>query len=136
MKVVGVDIGGTFTDFMVYDTESGSVHVHKVRSTPDDPERAMVAGLAELCTESGYAPAALDAVFHGTTIATNTVLEGSGATAGLVTTRGFRDVVHIGRPQRPQHYSVMQDIPWQKPPFLKRGHRRLVTERVAPPAGE
>jgi N-methylhydantoinase A len=136
MRVVGVDIGGTFTDFMLYDTESGSVHVHKVRSTPDDPERAMVAGLAELCTESGYPPAALDAVFHGTTIATNTVLEGSGATAGLVTTRGFRDVVHIGRHQRPQHYSVMQDIPWQTHPFVKRRHRKVVTERVVPPAGE
>ena len=136
MKVVGVDIGGTFTDFMLYDTESGSVHVHKVRSTPDDPERAMVAGLAELCTESGNAPGNLDAVFHGTTIATNTVLEGSGATAGLVTTRGFRDVVHIGRHQRPEHYSVVQDIPWQARPFVRRRHRKVVTERVVPPAGE
>ena len=103
MRVVGVDIGGTFTDFMLYDTDSGSVHVHKVRSTPEDPERAMVAGLEELCLEGGHAPSALDAVFHGTTIATNTVLEHNGETAGLVTTKGFRDVVHIGRHQRPQH---------------------------------
>src|SRR5438874_843694 len=136
MRVVGVDIGGTFTDFMLYDTESGSVHVHKVRSTPDDPGQAMVAGLKELCAQGGHEPAALDAVFHGTTVATNTVLEHDGATAGLVTTRGFRDVVHIGRHQRPQHYSVMQDIPWQARPFVKRRHRKVVTERVAPPAGE
>jgi N-methylhydantoinase A len=136
MRIVGVDIGGTFTDFMLYDTESGSVHVHKVRSTPEDPERAMVSGLEELCAKGGHAPAALDAVFHGTTIATNTVLEHNGATVGLVTTKGFRDVVHIGRHQRPQPYSVMQDIPWQARPFVKRRHRKVVTERVGPPAGE
>ena len=53
MRVVGVDIGGTFTDFMLYDTESGAVHVHKVPSTPGEPERAMVSGLAELCTAAG-----------------------------------------------------------------------------------
>ena len=53
MRVVGVDIGGTFTDFMLYDTESGSVHVHKVPSTPGEPERAMVDGLAELCSSAG-----------------------------------------------------------------------------------
>src|SRR5436309_170839 len=136
MRVVGVDIGGTLTDFMLYDTESGSVHVHKVRSTPDDPGQAMVAGLGELCSRAGHALADVDAVFHGTTVATNAVLEHDGATAGLVTTRGFRDVVHIGRHQRPQHYSVMQDIPWQTRPFVKRRYRKVVTERVAPPAGE
>ena len=56
MRVVGVDIGGTFTDFMLYDTESGSVHVHKVPSTPGEPERAMVGGLEELCAAAGLAP--------------------------------------------------------------------------------
>src|SRR5581483_9800157 len=68
MRVVGVDIGGTFTDFMLYDTESGSVHVHKVRSTPDDPGRAMVAGLVELCRGAEVEPSDVDAVFHGTTV--------------------------------------------------------------------
>ena len=81
MRVVGVDIGGTFTDFMLYDTESAAVHVHKVRSTPEDPGRAMVSGLVELCDAAGIAPAQVDAVFHGTTIATNTVLEHKGAEA-------------------------------------------------------
>ena len=75
MRVVGVDIGGTFTDFMLYDTESGAVHVHKVRSTPDDPGRAMVAGLVELCARRGSSPREVDGVFHGTTVATNAVLE-------------------------------------------------------------
>ncbi len=136
MRVVGVDIGGTFTDLMLYDTETRAVHVHKVRSTPDDPGRAMIHGLVELCGNAGITPASLDGVFHGTTVATNAVLEHRGAEAGMLTTRGFRDIVHIGRHQRPQHYSIMQDIPWQARPFVKRRNRHVVTERIAPPAGE
>lgn len=136
MHVVGVDIGGTFTDFMLYDTQSQSVRVHKVHSTPDDPGWAMVSGLLELCAQAGLAPSDVAAVFHGTTIATNAVLEHKGAEAGMVTTKGFRDIVHIGRHQRPQHYSVMQDIPWQARPFVKRRHRKVVSERIAPPDGE
>ena len=104
MRVVGVDIGGTFTDFMLYDTASGSVHVHKVPSTGGAPERAMIGGLEELCTMAGLAPSDVTGVFHGTTIATNAVLEHEGALAGMITSRGFRDVVHIGRHQRPLHH--------------------------------
>jgi N-methylhydantoinase A/oxoprolinase/acetone carboxylase beta subunit len=136
MRVIGVDIGGTFTDFMLYDTESGDVHVHKVPSTPAEPERAMVGGLTELCGEAGLEPADLTGVFHGTTVATNAVLEHEGALTGMITTRGFRDIVHIGRHQRPLHYSVMQDIPWQAHPFVRRRHRKVVTERIVPPTGE
>ena len=136
MRVVGVDIGGTFTDFMLYDTESGAVHVHKVPSTPGEPERAMVSGLTELCAAVGLTPADVTGVFHGTTVATNAVLEHDGAVAGMITTRGFRDIVHIGRHQRPLHYSVMQDIPWQAKPFVQRQHRKVVTERIVPPTGE
>jgi N-methylhydantoinase A/oxoprolinase/acetone carboxylase beta subunit len=136
MRVLGVDIGGTFTDFMLYDTESGNVHVHKVPSTPAEPERAMVGGLAELCADAGVAPGDVTGVFHGTTVATNAVLEHDGAVAGMITTRGFRDIVHIGRHQRPLHYSVMQDIPWQAQPFIQRRHRKVVTERIVPPTGE
>jgi N-methylhydantoinase A len=112
------------------------VQVHKVRSTPDEPERATAAGLAQLCERAGLRSSDVDTVFHGTTIATNAVLEHDGALAGLVTTSGFRDVVHIGRHQRPQHYSVMQDIPWQARPFVKRRHRKVVAERIVPPAGD
>jgi N-methylhydantoinase A/oxoprolinase/acetone carboxylase beta subunit len=136
MKTVGVDIGGTFTDLMLYDSESGAVKVHKVPSTPGEPDRAMVSGLAELCSRAGLAASDLDAVFHATTVATNAVLEHDGARVGMITTRGFRDVVHIGRHQRPQHYSVMQDIPWQASPFVPRRHRKVVSERIVPPAGE
>jgi N-methylhydantoinase A len=136
MKTVGVDIGGTFTDLMLHDSESGAVHVHKVPSTPSAPDRAMVSGLAELCSRAGLSPDDLDAVFHATTVATNAVLEHEGARVGMITTRGFRDVVHIGRHQRPLHYSVMQDIPWQAFPFVPRRHRKVVSERIVPPAGE
>lgn len=136
MKTVGVDIGGTFTDLMLHDNESGAVHVHKVPSTPDQPDEAMVRGLAELCERAGLRAAEIDAVFHATTVATNSVLEHDGALVAMLTTRGFRDIVHIGRHQRPQHYSVMQDIPWQALPFVRRRHRKVVSERIVPPAGE
>src|SRR5438045_771368 len=136
MRTVGVDIGGTFTDLMLHDSESGAVHVHKVPSTREEPDRAMVTGLVELCERAGLHSAEIDAVFHATTVATNAVLEHDGALVGMITTRGFRDIVHIGRHQRPEHYSVVQDIPWQARPFVKRRHRKVVTERVAPPAGD
>jgi len=136
MHVVGVDIGGTFTDLMLYDTGSGHVHVHKVPSTPGEPEKAMVSGIGELCAAAGIRTSDVASVFHGTTVATNAVLEHNGARTGLITTRGFRDIVHIGRHQRPLHYSVMQDIPWQSMPFVERRHRKVVTERIVPPTGE
>src|SRR5581483_5258576 len=98
--------------------------------------RAMVNGLGELCGRAGLVPGDVTGVFHGTTIATNALLEHEGAVAGMITTRGFRDVVHIGRHQRPLHYSVMQDIPWQARPLVRRRHRKVVTERVVPPSGE
>ena len=136
MIVTGVDIGGTFTDLMLYDTESGDVTVHKVRSTPGEPERAMIDGLDELCRQAKRSPSEIDAVFHGTTVATNAVLTHQGAAAGMITNRGFRDVVHIGRHQRPEHYSIMQDIPWQARPFVQRRNRKVVGGRLAPPRGD
>ena len=85
---------------------------------------------------AGVDPAALDSLVHGTTLTTNAVLEHRGALTGMVTTEGMRDVVHIGRHQRPQPYSVMQDIPWQANAFVQRRHRVPVSERTGPPHGE
>ncbi|HEX6024972.1 MAG TPA: hydantoinase/oxoprolinase family protein [Solirubrobacter sp.] len=136
MKLVGIDIGGTFTDLALYDSDSEAVVVHKVRSTPDDPGRALVSGIVELCDRGGVEPGALDGVLHGTTVATNAVLEHRGARTGMVTNEGMRDIVHIGRHQRPQPYSVMQDIPWQTRPFVRRADRVPVAGRIAPPTGE
>lgn len=136
MWAIGVDIGGTFTDFILYETESGEVRVHKVPSTPAEPERALIEGLAELSAQAGVPAGEIARVLHGTTVATNAVLEHDGAPVGMITTRGFRDIVHIGRHQRPLHYSVMQDIPWQASPFVQRRHRKVVSERIVPPWGE
>jgi N-methylhydantoinase A/oxoprolinase/acetone carboxylase beta subunit len=107
-----------------------------VRSTPDDPGRALIQGIVELCEREGVEPSAVGGVLHGTTVATNAVLEHRGARTGMLTTEGMRDVVHIGRHQRPQPYSITQDIPWQAQPFVRRAHRHTVPERIAPPSGE
>ncbi|MFI5033136.1 MAG: hydantoinase/oxoprolinase N-terminal domain-containing protein, partial [Reyranellales bacterium] len=136
MRLIGVDVGGTFTDLVYADTEAGRTGVHKVSTTPDDPSRGVVTGLAALCDKYAIPRETIDVVFHGTTIATNAILEHDGAVTGMITTGGYRDILHIGRHQRPQHYSIMQDIPWQDRPLVKRRHRKTVKERLVPPRGE
>ena len=136
MRLIGVDVGGTFTDLVYADTEAGQTGVHKISTTPDDPSRGVVTGLVALCEKYGIARETVDVVFHGTTIATNAILEHDGAVTGMITTGGYRDILHIGRHQRPQHYSIMQDIPWQDRPLVKRRYRKTVKERLAPPKGE
>ncbi len=135
MKLIGVDVGGTFTDVMYGDTESQDIAVHKVPTTPDDPSLAVIQGMIEICQRFDVDRSAVDHVLHGTTIATNAVLEYKGAVTGLVTTEGYRDILHIGRHQRPQHYSIMQDVPWQDQPLVQRRHRKVVAERLTPPDG-
>ena len=136
MRLIGVDVGGTFTDIVYTDTETGVILTHKTPTTPEDPSLGVVEGIAELCRRNDLAPAQIDHVLHGTTIATNAVLEHDGAVTGLITNEGFRDLLHIGRHQRPQNYSIMQDIPWQHRPLIKRRHRKVVRERRVPPLGE
>lgn len=136
MKLIGVDVGGTFTDLVFTDTASGFVSIHKTPTTPDDPSRGVIDGILELCRRVEVDPAMIDSVKHGTTIATNAVLEYKGAETGMITTEGYRDVLHIGRHQRPQHYSIMQEIPWQDRPLIKRRHRKTVAERLVPPTGD
>ncbi len=135
MKLVGVDVGGTFTDIILSDSNAGEVFIHKVASTPDDPTLSILQGVTEICSRNGIALQDITHVFHGTTIATNAVLQNQGAPSGLITTKGFRDILHIGRHQRPQHYSIAQDIPWQARPLIPRRHRKVVAERIAPPDG-
>ena len=136
MKLIGVDIGGTFTDVVFADTETNDIRIHKVPTTPEDPSLGMLAAVRELCEREGLSPAEVGHLFHGTTIATNAVLTHEGARAGMITSEGYRDIVHIGRHQRPQHYSIRQEIPWQDRPFVRRRHRLTVPERITPPAGE
>jgi N-methylhydantoinase A/oxoprolinase/acetone carboxylase beta subunit len=136
MKLVGVDVGGTFTDIVYADIGGDITLVHKVPTTPADPSIGVLNGIRELAQRNGIDPASIDHVFHGTTIATNAVLEGKGARTGMVTTRGYRDIIHVARHQRPQHYSIMQEMPWQNRPLVRRRHRKVVSERLVPPRGE
>ena len=136
MYLIGVDVGGTFTDVVFADTESGRILIHKTPTTRVDPSRGVVAGIGELCARFDLPRPAIDHVLHGTTIGTNAVLEHDGALTGMITTAGYRDIVHIGRHQRPQHYSIRQEIPWQDRPLVRRRHRLTVSERLTPPRGE
>jgi N-methylhydantoinase A/oxoprolinase/acetone carboxylase beta subunit len=141
MRHIGVDVGGTFTDLVLTGAagqpgEPGGYVVHKVPSTPDDPSRAIVEGIAELCALGGIEPADVGLVVHGTTVATNMLIERTGAPAGMITTEGFRDLLHIARKKRPFNFSSHQDVPWQKYPLIRRRHRLTVPERVAGPDGQ
>ena len=120
MSRIGIDTGGTFTDFIWVDKE-GRLRLYKEPSTPDDPSRAVLAGLAV-----GGAPAAADVV-HGSTVATNALLQRRGAPTALVATAGFADVLEIGRQDRPDLYAL---VPQKPPPLVPRQWRFEVRERV------
>lgn len=135
MILIGVDVGGTFTDLVLTDIGRGITATHKVPTTPDDPSQGILRGVIELCDRQGVARDKVDYIFHGTTIATNAVLEYDGSPTGMITTAGYRDIIHIGRHQRPQNYSIMQEIPWQDRPLVRRRHRKTVSERCVPPTG-
>jgi len=94
---LGVDVGGTFTDLLLIDESSGKTFSAKVPSTPADSSIGVLNGIAKICETNGIAPESITHVMHGTTVATNTVLEGKGARVGLVTTAGYRNVLQIAR---------------------------------------
>jgi N-methylhydantoinase A len=122
---VGVDTGGTFTDFVYH--AGGRARIFKVASTPDDPSRAIVEGLRRVARETGARLRELEVV-HGTTVGTNALLERRGARAALVTTEGFEDVLVIGRQARASLY----DLNWTRPaPLVEDRLRFGVRERVA-----
>jgi N-methylhydantoinase A/oxoprolinase/acetone carboxylase beta subunit/N-methylhydantoinase B/oxoprolinase/acetone carboxylase alpha subunit len=123
---VAADVGGTFTDILVR-LPDGSLAVHKVLSTPPSYDRAVVGGVRELVERSGVHQGAVEEVVHGTTVATNAVLEHRGARTALVTTRGFRDVLELRRMRMPHLYDPF----WTKPPpLVERRLRFEVDERV------
>ena len=122
---VGVDIGGTFTDIVVLGSD-GSIHTKKVSSSVGDYARAIVDGLAELFAETGLSGGAIEEIRHGTTVASNAILEHKGARVGLITTKGFRDVLEIRTLRMPRLY----DLTWTKPPpLVERYLRKVVDER-------
>jgi N-methylhydantoinase A len=122
---VGVDVGGTFTDVVA--VVDGEVCVHKTPSTPDEPEDGVVEGLTEAADAHGFAPGDVDFLGHGTTVATNAVLEREWADTALVTTAGVRDVLAIGRGDRPDIYDLDAATP---EPVVPRDRRHEVPERL------
>src|SRR5438128_4243128 len=128
---VGVDVGGTHIDFVLIDDKRGEMVVHKVPTPARDPSTGAMDDLLELCRQAAIAPAEINYFMHGTTIATNIILEHNGARCGLITTEGFRDVLHIARHKRPYNFSLQLDLPWQKHELVPRRHRKTVAGRIS-----
>ncbi len=110
-KFLGVDTGGTFTDFILFDDQSKSIRIHKVLSTPHAPEKAILQGIAELGVETSGLT-----IVHGSTVATNAVLEGKGVRTAYITNKGLGDMLAIGRQARQELYNLM---PKKKPPLIE-----------------
>ena len=128
MYRIGVDVGGTFTDFTLLDEAKGELHYHKTPSTPADPSEAVGNGLADLIADFAIDPAEVVYLGHGTTVALNMLLERRAPTIGLLTTKGFRDVLEIARQIRPHLYDYTVTRP---EPLARRAHRFEIAERVA-----
>ncbi len=124
---VGVDIGGTFTDIFLLSEEGGEVAIGKVLTTPRNPAEAVVNGLRALLHEQGIAPVVVTHLVHGTTLITNAIIERKGAKTGLITTKGFRDALEIGRERRYDIYDISLENP---EPLVPRFLRREVNERL------
>ncbi|HEY4820009.1 MAG TPA: hydantoinase/oxoprolinase family protein [Xanthobacteraceae bacterium] len=123
---VGVDIGGTFTDIVLLGAD-GTIHTKKISSSVGNYAQAIVEGLSELFQETGLAGDVIEEIRHGTTVASNAILEHKGARVGLITTKGFRDVLEIRTLRMPKLY----DLAWEKPaPLVERYLRQVVDERV------
>ena len=123
---VGVDIGGTFTD-IVFLSPDGKLHTCKVSSTVDDYARAIIDGLQQVFQDTGLGASDVQEILHGTTVASNAILQMAGARTGLITTQGFRDVLELRTLRMPRLY----DIAWEKPlPLVPRYLRLAVNERV------
>src|SRR5580704_17284082 len=124
---VGVDSGSTFTDVCLFDEDTGRVEVWKVASTPDDPSRGIAQGVAEAIAQVDAVPGAIGYFGHGTTVATNALIQHRGVKTGLITTDGFRDLLEIGRQKRPDLYDIFADKPTT---LVPRDLRLEVPERV------
>jgi 5-oxoprolinase (ATP-hydrolysing)/N-methylhydantoinase A len=125
---VGFDIGGTFTDFVLLDTGTRALRVHKCLTTPKDPALGVLAGLEELLRAAGVDAAEVGLLVHGTTLVTNAIIAREGARVGLLTTRGFRDVLEAGTEQRYDIYDLFLRFP---EPLVERELRREADERVS-----
>jgi N-methylhydantoinase A len=130
---LGVDIGGTFTDFVGLDSETGRAVVWKRLTTPEDPSRSVVDGIEELLQREGWAPDAVSLVLHGTTLIANALIERKGARIGVLATQGHRDALQIGRELRYDVYDLFLERP---APLAKRSLRLEVAERLGADGSE
>ena len=122
---LGVDIGGTFTDVVL---EAGAaLHSVKVLTTYTAPEEAILDGIGQVCARAGVAPGAVTMIIHGTTLATNALIERRGAKTALITTRGFRDVIEMRTESRFEQYDLNLVLP---EPLIARNHRHVLDERI------
>src|SRR5580704_12132148 len=122
---LGVDIGGTFTDVAL--ETAGRRYSAKILTTPEAPERAVLEAIGAVLREAAIKPADLSIIIHGTTLATNAIIERKGAKTALVTTEGFRDTIEIRHENRFEQYDVNIDLP---PPLVPRRLRWVVPERI------
>jgi N-methylhydantoinase A len=125
---LGIDVGGTFTDFVLLDEEGGTFRVGKCLTTPEDPRIGVLKGTVRLLEESGLSMSDIHYVVHGTTLVANTIIERKGAKTGLITTEGFRDALEIGNEVRYDLYDLFMEKP---EPLVPRYRRRGVSERLA-----
>jgi N-methylhydantoinase A len=127
---VGVDVGGTFTDLMLFDERSGRYWRHKTPSTPHDPSEAVLDGIMAICRQAGVDATSIAQIMHGTTVATNVILEGKGARVGLVTTAGFKQILHLARSQTPGPLAGWMIMIKPEPPATLKDTRE-VPERMS-----
>jgi len=127
--MIGVDVGGTFTDFFAFDDADDRIVLHKVASTPGNPAQAVIAGLREVSERHGIDLGAITRLSHGTTVATNALIQRRGGKVALVVTEGFRDLIEIGRQIRPHVFSLQDDYP---APLVPRELRFEAAERITP----
>ena len=125
--MIGVDVGGTFTDFSVFDLDTGRLINYKDSSTPEDPSRAIVKGVQDILAQEKADADQVSYLAHGTTVGTNALIEKKGAKLGLITTEGFKDTMEIGNQKRPSLY----DLQAQKPvSLIPSGCNMGVKERI------
>ena len=124
---LGCDIGGTFTDFVLLNDETGEIIVNKCLTTPKDPSDAVEEGIKEMLDKTPGFLERMDEVIHGTTLVINAIIERKGAKTGLITTKGFRDVLEIGRERRYDNYDIFSEYP---KPLVPRPLRQEVDERI------
>ncbi|MCF8568542.1 hydantoinase/oxoprolinase family protein [Alicyclobacillus tolerans] len=124
---LGVDVGGTFTDICLFNEESGGISVFKLPSTPDDPSKAIENGIDMILASNHVTAGDVTYLAHGTTVATNAAIERKGAKTAVITTKGFRDLLELGRQTRPSLYNLFCDKP---EPLVSRRHRKEITERL------